>query len=302
MHTRAFLSTRDRAKNREVITIAIFTNQATLSYSGGITNSNIVTGEVTNVLSAAKTPVSQSYAPGEYVIYAVSIVNSGDTAVAGVTVTDDLGGFPQAEETVYPLEYSADSLLYFQDGVLQAAPSVTAGPPLAVSGIEIPAGGSVLLLYEARVTEYAPLDAGSEITNTAVISGPCADITVTAVLPVESSEPELTISKAVSPAVVAGCSELTYTFVLQNSGRAEAAAADAVVVTDTFTPVLSGLTAELDGAKLTAGTDYTYDETTGAFATAAGRITVPAAAYAQNDDGTWVVTPGVAVLTVRGTV
>ena len=234
--------------------------------------------------------------------YVLSLVNSGETAVSGVTVTDDLGGFTVGEETVHPLEYNAGSLLYFQDGVLQADPAVTAGPPLTVSGIEIPASGSVLLLYEARVTEYAPLDEGAEITNTAVIDGPCADITVTAVLPVESSEPELTISKSVSPEGVAGCSELTYTFVIQNSGRAEAAAADAVVVTDVFDPVLSGITAALDGTELTAGTDYTYDETTGAFATTAGRITVPAAAYAQNDDGTWVVTPGVAVLTVSGTV
>lgn len=293
---------RDRAENLEVFTIATFTNQATLSYSGGITNSNIVTGEITDVLSAAKTPVSLSYAPGENVTYAVSLVNGGDAAISGVTVTDDLGSFAVGEETVYPLEYNAGSLLYFQDGVLQADPAVTAGPPLAVSGIDIPAGGSVLLLYEARVTEYAPLDAGSEITNTAVVSGPCADINATAVLPVESSEPELTISKSVSPAVVAGCSELTYTFVIQNSGRAEAAAADAVVVTDTFVPVLSGLTVELDDTEIAAGTDYTYDETSGAFATAAGRITVPAATYAQNPDGTWVVTPGVTVLTVRGTV
>ena len=220
---------------------------------------------------------------------------------SGVTVTDDLGGFAVGTETVYPLEYNAGSLLYFQDGVLQADPDVTAGPPLAVSGIEIPAGGSILLLYEAHVTEYAPLDEGSAITNTALIEGPCADITVTAVLPVESSEPELTISKSVSPEVVAGCSELTYTFIIQNSGRAEADAADAVIVTDVFDPVLNGIAAALDGTEMTAGTDYTYDETTGAFATTAGRITVPAATYAQNDDGTWTTTPGVAVLTVNGT-
>ena len=49
-------------------------------------------------------------------------------------------------------------------------------------------------------------------------------------------------------------------------------------------------------------TDYTYDETTGIFATLPGRITVPAATYTQAEDGTWVTTPGTAVLTVTGTV
>lgn len=47
---------------------------------------------------------------------------------------------------------------------------------------------------------------------------------------------------------------------------------------------------------------YTYDPDSGRFATLAGRITVPAASYTQNADGTWTVKPGVSVLTVTGTV
>lgn len=47
---------------------------------------------------------------------------------------------------------------------------------------------------------------------------------------------------------------------------------------------------------------YSYDEATGAFATLPGQITVPAASYTQNADGTWTVEPGTATLTVSGTI
>ena len=38
-----------------------FTNQATLSYRGNVTISNIVTGELVAVLSATKTALSERY-------------------------------------------------------------------------------------------------------------------------------------------------------------------------------------------------------------------------------------------------
>jgi hypothetical protein len=41
--------------------MATFFNQATLTYRGGATNSNIVTGEIREVLSANKTASSDTY-------------------------------------------------------------------------------------------------------------------------------------------------------------------------------------------------------------------------------------------------
>lgn len=280
--------------------IATFTNQATLSYSGGVTNSNVVTGEITDSMSATKTPISASYTPGETVTYVISIVNDGDTAVTGLTVTDDFGGYDFEGETVYPLEYVEGSLLYLVDGEIQPTPDGTAGPPGVVTGIEVPADGNATLIYEARVTRFAPLGADAQITNTAVIEGGCAPLSVTATLPM-AGEAQLTISKSVSPEVVPACGALTYTFVIQNAGSEAADAEDLVAVTDTFNPTLTGLTAELDGVALTATTDYTYDEDTGLFATVPGRIVVPGATFTQNADGSWAVTPGVTVLTVTGT-
>ena len=102
----------------------------------------------------------------------------------------------------------------------------------------------------------------------------------------------LSISKCMSPTSVVENGTVTYTFYLQNSGNTATAAADYVIVTDTFDPILSGLTVTLDGAPLTLGTDYTYDTATGAFATTAGTITVPAATAVQDaETGLWRITP-----------
>ena len=106
-----------------------------------------------------------------------------------------------------------------------------------------------------------------------------------------------------SPTSVVENGTVTYTFYLQNSGNTATAATDFVTVSDTFDPILSGLTVTLDGAPLTLGADYTYDTATGAFATTAGTITVPAATAVQDaETGLWRITPGVTKLVITGTV
>ena len=281
--------------------MAVFYNQATLSYTGGAIQSNITTGEIAESVTVSKTAVNGSYTPGASVVYVVSIANAGAAPVTGVTVTDDLGGYEFEGATVYPLSYVEGSLLYFVDGLLQPAPTVAAGPPLAVSGLEVPAGDSVMLIYEARLTPYAPIEAGSAITNTASVEadGLAAPVTASAVVAPDAS-PVLSIAKSVSPSSVVGSSEITYTFVIQNAGS-EADAAFNAVVTDIFDPVLRGLAVTLDGEALPASA-YTYDEATGLFVTNGGVITVPGASYTRNADGSWTTTPGVTVLTASGTI
>ena len=60
-----------------------FQNMATLTYTGGTVNSNIVTGELREVLTAAKTAVRENYEPGGTVTYVVSLTNSGVTPLTG---------------------------------------------------------------------------------------------------------------------------------------------------------------------------------------------------------------------------
>lgn len=281
--------------------MATFTNYATLSYNGGTTDSNVVTGELLATLSMTKTAVRSTYTQRSSVVYAVSLLNSGTTAVTGVTVTDDLGGYTFGEGTVYPLTYTDSSLRYYVNGVLQTAPTVTAGPPLVVRGINVPAGGNALLIYEAAVTAYAPLGVEATIINTVTAVGGGMNLMDSATVAMESRV-DLSISKALCPSVVSENGQLTYTFVIENAGSLSAGAADNVILSDTFDPRLSDITVSFNGEAWSEGVNYTYDAVTGVFRTLPGQITVSAAMYAQQTDGTWAVRPGTATLTVTGTV
>ena len=284
--------------------MATFTNQATLSYNNTTTSSNVVTGQLLEVLSAAKTAVTDTYAEGDVITYILSIVNSGAVSFTNLTVTDDLGGYTFAGETLYPLDYIPGSLRLYINGVQQAAPSASAEAPLEITGLAIPANSNAILVYEARVNGYASLTEGSTIVNTAVIDGGGLSTAVEASATVTAqSGPRLTISKSICPATVTENGQLTYTFVIQNSGSQSATAEASIIVRDLFDPILEGLTVTLDGDPLAVGVGYTYDQATGEFATIAGQITVPAADYVQDPaTGLWVIQPGVAVLTVTGTV
>ena len=283
--------------------MASFTNFATLSYNGGTTNSNIVTGEILEALTAVKTAVSANYSAGDRITYALSLVNTGTAAITDYTVTDNLGGYTVGANTVYPLAYNAGTVRYYINGVLQTAPTVTAGPPLTVTGLTVPAGGSAVLIYETTATPVAPLATGSSITNTATITGGGLTNPITAQATVETANSaDLSISKALSPTTVTENGQITYTFVISNTGNTEATATGNVVVTDTFSPILRNIAVTYNGTAWTEGTNYTYNAATGVFTTLAGQITVPAASFTQNTDGTFTVTPGTATLVITGTI
>lgn len=283
--------------------MASFTNQAHLSYNGRSVASNVVTGQMLSPLTLTKTAVVETYAPTDTVTYVITIVNSGATAYTDLTLTDDLGAYAAGGQTVYPLSYTPDSAVWFINGTRQADPTAS-GAPLVISGLSVPAGGNAVILYEAATTDAAPLAEGSEITNavTLTVSGIGTPLTAQATVTVEA-QANLRITKSLSPAVVAENGSLTYTFLIQNEGNLPAGADATVVVTDTFDPILRDLTVTLNDLPLAVTTGYTYDESTGAFATVAGQITVPAATFSQSTEtGDWETVPGEAVLTVTGTV
>lgn len=284
--------------------MATFTNQAILSYNNTTTSSNIVEGELVEVLSATKTAVNQFYGRGDAVTYAVSIVNAGTTAFTGLTITDNLGAYSFNATTLTPLNYVADSVRYYSNGVLQSAPSVTAGPPLTITGISVPAGGNALILYSTRSNEFAPLDSEGVIDNTATITGGglSAPLVATATVNAETGV-RLSIHKSVCPATVTENEPLTYTLTIQNSGNIPVVATDDVIVSDTFDPVLAITAVRFNGADWTSPANYSYNAATGLFTTAAGQITVPAATYTRNaTTGAWNLTPGTSTLTISGTI
>ena len=278
-----------------------FQNQAALTYRGGVVFSNIVTGELLAAVSVTKTAVEPTYSVGDTVTYVVSLVNTGAVCTNGLTVTDDLGAYPFGTGTLVPLDYVEGSVKYYLNGILQPAPTVT-GNPLTFSGISVPAGGNALLVYSATVNELAPLGPAGSIENTVTVTGGGVLATATETVTAEDS-PRLTVTKSLSPTGVSVGDPLTYTLRIENYGYLPIVATDDAVVSDTFDPRLSGLTAALDGIPLAVGSDYTYNEATGAFATLAGVVTVPAATVVQDPvSGAFSLTPGVSVLTVSGTV
>lgn len=284
--------------------MAIFTNQATLSYRNGVVSSNVVRGEIVEVLSASKHVLTEEYSAGDTLTYVISILNSGSTTSNGISVTDDLGAYTFGMYTLVPLSYVDGSVAYYVDGVLMPQPTVTVGPGLTVSGLTVPAGGNAIIVYQAKANQYAPVSVDGEITNIASITGEgvCNELLATETVSI-ANEPILGITKSISPAIVTENGQLTYTFTIQNFGNTAAVATDDLTVSDVFDPILSPITVSYNGTTWTEGVEYTYDPNTGAFATVSSNITVPAADIVQDPEtGEWNVTPGVSVITVAGTV
>ena len=243
------------------------------------------------------------YVRGDDVTYVISIANSSGTAFTGLTVTDDLGKYTLGALTLYPLEYVTGSIRYYQNGVLQAAPTVVAGPPLVISGITVPANGNAMLIYESQTNEFAPLGVGDVINNEAIISGGGLSTPVSAKETITTEEiPNLAITKCLSPNPIVENGILTYTFTIENFGNTAASAADNVKITDTFNPAITSIGVKFNGASWSDPTEYSYVEATGVFATVPGKITVPPATFTRTASGAVIVTPGVSTLIVTGTV
>lgn len=284
--------------------MATFSNQASLSYGGRTTNSNIVTGEITDAVSAEKTALTQTYRPGQRIPFVIRIQNGGLTPFTSVSLSDNLGAYLYDGTTLVPLSYVEGSLLLYINGMPADAPSVSQGPPLTVQNLTVPPMSTALLFYETEVTAYAPMGEGASITNSATVSG-CGipePLCISATLSV-SDAPFLVLSKSLCPLSVQENSQLTYTFVVQNIGASPAVATENITVTDVLNPTLSNLSVTYNDTAWQSGVEYTYDETSGLFTTLPGQITVPAAVFSQNPaTGTFDLTPGVATLRITGTV
>ncbi len=284
--------------------MATFTNQATLTYGDNVTTSNVVTGELQQTVSASKSAITETYTTGDVLTYIISLVNTGNTPLTDLTVTDDLGAYDQGTITRVPLDYVEGSLAYYLGGTRQAAPVVSNADPLTITGITIPANGNAFLVYRARVNDFASPATGAVITNTATVTGDdlTAPIVVTETV-TAAGEAFLTISKSLNPTTVSEGDRLTYTFVIQNFGNTSVVATDDASITDVFDPILSDLVVTFNGVTWTEGVQYNYNEATGEFTTVPTNILVPAATYTQNPaTGAWTVVPGVSTLVVVGTV
>ena len=159
--------------------MAQFTNQAQLTYGNVVANSNIAVGEIISSLSATKTAIRQSYTQGSDITYIINIVNSGASPLTNLTLNDNLGQYAFGTGTLVPLDYINGTLRYFVNGIAQPEPTVDTSNGLAVTGIDVPAGGTALLVYEATANRFAPIGENGTITNEAVITGDCGNVIAT---------------------------------------------------------------------------------------------------------------------------
>lgn len=283
-----------------------FSNQASLLFRGTTINSNTVTGLVLDTLAVTKTAVNPRYTPGSDNVYVITIENSGAEEISGVTLTDNLGSFtdPESGLTLVPLTYVDGTALISTGGAVPASITPEASvPALVFNNITVPADSNVTIYYTVRANEYAPLYAGSSITNRAELTGDSITAPLSDTATVEAEiNPILSINKEASSAMVSEGDEMTFTFTLTNRGNINVDAADNLTFVDNLDPILSDIDVTFNGTPWTNGTEYTYDTATGEFRTNPNAVTVDAATYTRAADGSVVTNAGESTLVITGTV
>ncbi|MCQ5137643.1 hypothetical protein NE628_15790, partial [Coprococcus eutactus] len=63
------------------------------------------------------------------------------------------------------------SVRYYTNLTLSTPPAVTAGPPLAITGISVPAVGNATIIYEASTNYFTPRGNEVSVVNTVTITG-----------------------------------------------------------------------------------------------------------------------------------
>lgn len=282
----------------------IITNQASLNYQyNGQTASvlsNIATATLAEALSVEKVSVENVYRFGDELTYSVSVLNGSGSALAGVTVTDDLGTYTPGTFGITPLTFVAPAILFI-DGVYvgNITPTVEANR-IVFTIPTLAAGSRAQILYKAAVNGNAPLALGSEITNTATVlaNGITAPVSDSNTVTVDNYA-DVTITKTMTPSSVVDGEALTYTFVINNYGNAEATS---IVLTDAFDPAPENITVQINGVTVPA-TDYTYvgGVLTLPAAGSATELSLPAATITQDiATGNVIVTPSSLTVTVTG--
>ena len=287
--------------------MATIENFATVSYtSGGVTEtkvSNLAEIGLESAISFTKTTLGDNYTEDEAVTYILSMTNTSATPISNVSISDDLGTFAEGTLELTPLTYSPPALLLIngQDVSTQLTVNTATPGELIFTFPTLPAGATANIVYRASVNEYAPLDLGSSITNTATLTSDsdCADGSATATVNALSTA-NVSVFKQMSPNPVVCGDTVTYTIRVYNYGNIPA---EDVVLSDTFSPAPENITVTRGGTLLPA-TDYTYTNGTLTVpSTEQSPVTVPAATFSRDvNTGIVTVIPGMVEYIITGTI
>lgn len=281
--------------------MAVILNQANLTYTYGTTTatvaSNFAETEWNAPLSAQKRALESAYREGSTLTYLISLKNESDAPVANLVLTDNLGAYTPAGAAapVVPLTFTGHAALYVNGTFSEELTPATVPEGVQFTIPSVPADTDALLVYQATVNGFAPLDAGSEITNTASI-GETDPLTVSATVPV-AEYADVSIEKEMSPNPITDGDVLSVVFTIENRGNAEATE---LTLTDHFPLTLSDVAIAVNGAPVT---DFTFENNLLTLpGSAQTTLSVPAAAFSQDETGLTVVTPGTLTVTLTGTV
>lgn len=287
--------------------MATIENFATVSYtSGGVSEtkvSNLAEIGLESAISFTKATLGDTYSEDSVITYILSMSNTSSSPISNVSVSDDLGSFVFNTSELSPLSYASPALLLIdgQDVSAQLTTDTTDPQLITFSFPTLPAGATANIVYRASVNEYAPLDVGATITNTATLTSDsdCADGSASATITALSAA-NVSVFKQMSPNPVVCGDTVTYTIRVYNYGNIEA---EDLVLSDTFNPAPTSVTVSRDGTLLLA-TDYTYtDGTLTVPSTADSPVSVPAATFTRDaTTGIVTVTPGIVEYVVTGVI
>lgn len=286
--------------------MATIENFATVTYtSGGVLEtkvSNLAEIELDSSIDFSKVTLGTNYTAGSSVTYILSVTNGSTATVSNISITDNLGTFTQDTTELTPLTFNTPALLLIngQDASAQLTTDTSVAGAVTFTIPSLAPGATANIIYNATPNEFAPLESGSTITNTAELASDsdCANGSATATITVLDTA-DVEVVKTMSPNPVVCGDTVTYTIRIYNYGNIPA---ESVQLTDTFTPAPTNITVFRNGVALNA---TSYDYTDGTLVVPAGDAdadTVPAATFTREESGEIIVTPGVVEYVITGTI
>ena len=284
-------------------------NQATLTYaygeSTGRATSNVASAVLEGPLSLTKSAVDLSYRANDVITHTLIMKNTGNTTLTNVKLVDDLGTYAISETVeVTPLTYVGPSQLYTNDTYTSViTPTISAEEDeITFTIASVPALTTIMILYKAKVNQYANLNPGiSSIENAVYVTATGLSAPATASHTIRSDSYALVeIEKTMSPNPIMDGSVVTYTFEIRNYGNQQA---NNIILQDVFDTI--SLPEDLN--VMINGTPFTeFDYTNGVLLlpglTSSYNFSIPAADITQDAiTGEVTVTPASATVIVTGT-